>query len=183
MQILICKLRYGCFAKDIAYEDYLLWEGKWELIDGFPIAMSPAPIPRHQHISAALITAFSVGIKNCKACKVYDPIDYKVADDTILQPDILIVCKEINKNYLDFPPSLVVEVLFPSTALRDRHTKFDIYEQQGVGYYVIADPEKKMLEVYRLINNKYSLINATDDAYQFVFDEECTIDINFKGIW
>lgn len=40
----------------------------------------------------------------------------------VLQPDMLIVCKDINKNYLDFAPALVAEILSPSTALRDRHT-------------------------------------------------------------
>jgi len=165
------------------YADYLHWEGKWELIDGFPIAMSPSPLPKHQRISAALITAFSVAIKNCKKCKVYDPVDYKVAEDIILQPDILIVCKDITKNYLDFPPALVVEILSPSTALRDRHTKFDMYEQQGIEYYLIVDPEKSTVEVYQLINKKYSLKISTDDTYNFIFDGHCNAAINCKEIW
>jgi hypothetical protein len=33
------------------YEDYLHWEGRWELIDGIPYAMSPFPAPRHQRIA------------------------------------------------------------------------------------------------------------------------------------
>jgi hypothetical protein len=28
------------------YEDYVQWEGKWELIDGIPYAMSPAHTPK-----------------------------------------------------------------------------------------------------------------------------------------
>lgn len=32
------------------YEDYRQWERQWELIDGIPFAMSPAPTPRHQLI-------------------------------------------------------------------------------------------------------------------------------------
>ena len=36
------------------YEDWLQWEGKWELIEGHPIAMSPTPVPKHQRIAAAL---------------------------------------------------------------------------------------------------------------------------------
>jgi Uma2 family endonuclease len=165
------------------YADYLLWEGNWELIDGFPIAMSPSPLPKHQRISMSFGSAFTVALKKCKKCSVYDPIDYKVADDIILRPDILIVCKEINKNFLDFPPALVVEILSPSTALRDRHTKFDIYEQQGIKYYLIADPEKNTVEVYQLINNKYSLAASADDTHQFLFDEDCSALINFKEIW
>ena len=165
------------------YADYLLWEGNWELIDGFPIAMSPSPLPKHQRISVLLGSAFSVALKNCKKCSVYDPIDYKVADDIILRPDILIVCKEINKSFLDFPPALVVEILSPATALRDRHTKFDMYEQQEIKYYVIADPEKNTVEVYQLINSKYSLAASAGDTYQFLFDEDCSALINFKEIW
>ena len=33
------------------YDDYLNWEGRWELINGIPYAMSPMPYPKHQRIS------------------------------------------------------------------------------------------------------------------------------------
>ncbi len=165
------------------YADYLHWEGKWELIEGFPIAISPSPLPKHQRISAALGSTFTVALKNCKKCSVYAPVDYKIADDIILQPDILIVCKEITKNFLDFPPVLVAEILSPSTALRDRHTKFEIYEQQGIGYYLIVDPEKNTVEVYQLANKKYSLLSSANDEYNFTFDGDCSATINCKEIW
>ena len=165
------------------YSDYLLWEGKWELIDGFPIAMSPSPIPKHQRISAALSSLFIVALQHCKKCSVYDPIDYKVADDIILQPDVLIVCSEIKKDFLDFAPALVAEILSPSTVLRDRHTKFDIYEQQEIGYYLIVDPEKSTIEVYQLTNKKYILVKPLNNHYPFLFDEHCSADINFDNIW
>jgi len=67
-----------------------------------------------------------------------------------LVPDILIVCGEIRKKYLDFPPILVVEILSPATALKDRHTKYELYQQQGVKYYLIADTDKKTIEIYEL---------------------------------
>ena len=165
------------------YADYLFWEGKWELIDGFPIARSPSPLPKHQRIAASLRSAFTVVLKNCKKCHAYEPVDYKIADDIILQPEILVVCEEITKKYLDFTPVLVVEILSPSTALRDRHTKFDIYEQQGVGYYLIVDPEKNVAEIYQLINNKYLLQDTKDDSYNFIFDSDCNATVNFKEIW
>lgn len=101
------------------YNEWKLWEGKWELIDGIPYAMGPSPVLKHQRVSAEMIYEFSAALKksNCTQCKVYDPIDYKITDDTILIPDILIVHDEIKKPYLDFAPSLVVEILSPSTAL------------------------------------------------------------------
>jgi Uma2 family endonuclease len=86
----------------------------------------------------------------CKHCRAYDSLDYRIADDTILVPDVLIVCGEIKKKLLDFPPALVVEVLSPSTALKDRHTKFELYQQQGVPYYLIVDADNEVIEIYRL---------------------------------
>src|SRR6266542_6882844 len=116
------------------YEDWVTWEGNWELIDGIPFAMSPAPTPSHQRICAKIISKLEQAVdhNHCKKCQVYNFIDYKVQEDTILQPDVLIVCGEIPKKYLDFSPSLVVEILSPSTALKDRHTKYELYQQQRV---------------------------------------------------
>jgi len=164
------------------YDDYLNWEGRWELIEGHPIAMSPMPVPLHQQIAGNLFLEFKQSLKNkCKDCKVYLPLDYKINEDTILQPDILIVCDTIKKPYLDFPPELVAEILSPSTALRDRNTKYQIYEQQGVKYYLIVDVDKKIIEVYELINGKYTLQSHSDD---FVFNlSECSITAELKNIW
>ncbi|MEO7045237.1 MAG: Uma2 family endonuclease, partial [Ferruginibacter sp.] len=81
------------------YDDYIHWEGRWELIEGHPIAMSPQPILKHQRIASELNSLFIVSKKknNCNKCKVYEPIDYKIAEDTIIQPDLSIVCKETKK--------------------------------------------------------------------------------------
>ncbi len=163
------------------YEDWVRWEGKWELIEGFPFAMSPAPIPKHQRVSAQLILLFGKALENCKKCTVYDPIDYKIEEDTIVQPDILIVCDEIEKPYLDFPPALIVEILSPSTALRDRHTKYELYQQQGVKYYLIVDIDKKSIEIYQLINYKYELQNNNGP---FTFDlNGCNIQPELDKVW
>ena len=48
------------------YEDYCDWEGRWELIEGIPFAMSPAPTPRHQMLIAKIISQLSVAIKKAK---------------------------------------------------------------------------------------------------------------------
>ena len=166
------------------YEDWLHWEGRWELIEGIPIAMSPMPVPKHQRVAASLRSEFYFALRKCKHCQVYDPIDFKVAEDTILQPDIIVVCGEIKKPYLDFPPALIAEILSPSTALRDRHTKFGIYQQQTVKYYLIVDTDKETIEVYELINGVYQLQPFSDSGlFQFDFEDDCTIMPNIKAIW
>jgi hypothetical protein len=62
------------------------------------------PIPAHQRVSLKLSLLFEVALNKCKDCKVYPPLDWKIAEDTIVQPDVLIVCKKIEKKFLDFPP-------------------------------------------------------------------------------
>ncbi|MEO7309377.1 MAG: Uma2 family endonuclease [Chitinophagaceae bacterium] len=168
------------------YNDYVQWEGRWELIEGIPFAMSPAPIPKHQRIAAAINTELSNGIKKsrCKTCFVYHPIDYKVAEDTVVQPDVLIVCGKINKPFLDFPPNLIVEILSPSTALKDRHTKYGIYESEGVKYYIIVDLEKEVFELYQLLNGKYILVETNfDNPVDFNLEHGCTISVTLNEVW
>lgn len=166
------------------YEDYVQWEGRWELIDGIPYAMSPAPVPKHQWVSTNLATEFRVALKNCKNnCRVYQPLDYKITDDTILQPDMLVVCGEIYKKFLDFPPALVAEILSPSTALKDRHTKFEIYQLQGVPYFLIINCDIEIVEIYRLQNGTYELADSGRKA-QFTFQfGNCSVPIHFSEIW
>ena len=87
------------------YAEFEKWEGHWELIEGIAYAMSPLPVLKHQQNASDLLIEFWVPLKKCNnKCRVYRPLDYHIADDTILQPDMLVVCGEITKKYLDFPP-------------------------------------------------------------------------------
>lgn len=164
-------------------EDWAHWEGKWELIEGHPIAMSPTPIPEHQRVAAEMQAEIIIALRKagCRRCKTYHPIDYIISEDTIIVPDILVVCGEIRKKYLDFAPKLVVEILSPSTALRDRNTKFQIYEQQGVKYYLLVDIEKKEIEVYELAEAKYRLRDKQKHTFQL--EEDCSVDPDFSAIF
>jgi len=165
------------------YDDYVLWEGKWEVIEGLPYAMSPAPLPRHQIVASSLQSLFWIALRKCKKCQVSQPLDYRIGEDTILQPDMIVICKPITKKYLDFPPALVAEVLSPSTALKDRHSKYSIYESQGIRYYIIIDPDKNEAEVYELMEGKYHLMKQGKD-FSFGFDlDECRAEISFGEIW
>lgn len=169
------------------YTDYLEWEGRWEIIEGIPYAMSPAPTPRHQLIAANIKYELISGIKkaNCGNCHVYDFIDFKPAEDVVVQPDALIICGSVKKNFLDFPPSLVVEILSPSTALKDRNNKYIIYESQKIPYYLIIDPDNNVIEVYKLnTQNKYAM-EVFDPALPYTFNlkDECSIDATLANIW
>ncbi|MBB1285904.1 Uma2 family endonuclease [Flavisolibacter sp. BT320] len=166
------------------YADYIQWEGKWEIIGGIPYAMSPAPTPKHQIIGANLLAEFRFALKKCKQYKVSQPVDYILSDDTILQPDMLIICGEIHKKFLDFPPALVVEILSPSTALKDRHTKSSLYAGQKITYYIIISPDTDEAEVYEWEEGNYNLKQKGGSfSYTFTFPEGCSAAIDFSEIW
>jgi len=118
----------------------------------------------------------------CNKCRAYDPIDYVISNDTILVPHILIVCGEITKKFLDFSPVFVVEILSPSTALRDRNTEYHLYEGQGVKYYLIVDVEKETIEVFELLNESYKTLEF-QDTYRFLLEEGCLIEPDFSTIF
>jgi Uma2 family endonuclease len=169
------------------YDDYCKWEGRWELLKGIPFAMSPAPLPKHQKVANKVKVAFTNAIEKegCKNCVVYDFLDVMVNDDTIVQPDALIVCKEITKPYLDFAASLVIEVLSASTAMKDRNNKFYIYQSQQIPYYLVIDPDKNTIEIFALnIDGKYEVAPFTDTLpFTFTLDEDCKVDVVLSNIW
>jgi hypothetical protein len=65
--------------------------------------MSPAPVPQHQFVAGNLFREFSLSLKDKKCeCKTYMSVDYVVKRDTVIQPDVLIVCgkSKINTSIL-----------------------------------------------------------------------------------
>jgi Uma2 family endonuclease len=166
------------------YNDYVHWEGRWELIDGIPYAMSPMPSLSHQSINFKIVDQLNDLLKKCQKCEAYLPIDWKISDDVILQPDVSVVCGNTkNKKYLDFAPTLIFEILSPSSANKDKTIKFHYYQREKVKYYVLVDPSKKLVEIFELKNNQYKKANVRNSK-NFVFDlNHCIINFDFSKIW
>ena len=180
----ICSLSSPRYIPRYTYEDYCQWKGKWELIEGIPIAMSPAPPPKHQMISTALSEIFVLVLKKtCKTCQIYAPLDWVIKDDTVLQPDLLVVCGQIEKKFLDFPPVLVIEILSPSSAIKDRNAKYQIYESQNVRYYLIVDVTAEKIEIYELVEGQYQPAAVNPDSFEFNLHDDCKIMVSFDELW
>ncbi|HET7896011.1 MAG TPA: Uma2 family endonuclease, partial [Flavisolibacter sp.] len=93
-------------------------------------------------------------------------------------------CQKTTKKFIDFPPALVVEILSPSTALKDRHTKAALYAAQKVPYYLIISPDAEEAEIYALEEDAYALKQKGKAfTYNFQFPEGCSATINFSEIW
>ncbi|MBI2799348.1 MAG: Uma2 family endonuclease [Gammaproteobacteria bacterium] len=121
------------------YTDYLTWsdDTRWELIDGAAYAMLPAPTTRHQTIQLNLAGILLTHFRG-KSCRPFlAPIDVKLSDSDLLQPDLLIVCdpKKIEEKAIVGAPDLVIEILSPSTETRDRREKKALYERYRVAEY------------------------------------------------
>ena len=124
-------------------EDYRTWEGDWELWSGEAISMSPSAKRRHQAVCGELHYRIKKALEasGCQNCAVYYELDWIVSEDTVLRPDLLLVCGESTGDFIQETPSLVVEVLSDSTRHRDLVYKKEMYEQLGVLFYLIVDPD------------------------------------------
>lgn len=165
-------------------DDYEIWEGSWELIEGMPYAMSPAPTIEHQSISARIQGQLFKLLEHCKSCQALLPVDWKINDDTIVQPDNLIVCGDVEGQYLNKAPKVIFEILSPSTAKKDTGIKFDLYQQEGVEYYVIVNPDESFAKVYKLTEDGRLIKKKDAQKDSYIFEiEECSIDFDFSQIW
>jgi Uma2 family endonuclease len=165
------------------YDDYVQWEGKWELIHGIPYAMSPAPSIQHQAISHKIAVALAKSLEECEHCQALLPVDWKIDNSTTVQPDNLVVCEKPEGQYLTNAPALIFEILSKSTASKDQNTKFRLYEEEGVKHYIIVDPKEQVAEVYQLQEGKFiKVLDATDESFDFDLGK-CRITFEFATIW
>ncbi len=166
------------------YDDYVQWEGKWEIIKGIAYAMGPMPAKKHQRVSQKIAFQLERLLADCHRCDAYLPVDWQISEDTVVQPDNLVVCDEsIEGDKIIETPVLVFEILSSSTACKDRGLKYQLYQDAGVTYYCIVDPETKSVEVYVLKDQKYSQEETSQEG-KMTFDlGPCTIDFDFGEIF
>jgi len=172
-----------CAIEYYTYEDYKKWEGDWELIGGIPMAMSPAPMRKHQSIASEIIRYIGNQLENCQRCEVLGEVDYKVDEDTILRPDIVLTCDETNDTYLTKAPEIVIEIISKSTAKRDEKYKFDIYEAEKVKYYILVYPDDLKAKVYKLDDKEYDKQgDFTLESYEFE-ESLCGVSLDFERVF
>ena len=169
------------------FDDYKQWEDSWELIDGIAYAMAPAPYPRHQKVVAHIWRELDVNME-CKfeECEVYlSPIDWKVDENTVVQPDVALFCENTEAQFFSKTPPLIVEVLSKATALKDVTTKKDLYEREGVLFYIIIEPQSELADIYKLIDGKYNHIGkyTKEDNFIFELSDECRCEVNFSEVF
>ncbi len=162
-------------------EDYVLWEGQWELWSGIPIAMTPSPGRVHQRVASnlhfALRTALTEG--RCENCEVLFEIDWRVSNDTVLRPDLLIACGHRPSTYIEETPQLVAEILSDSSRQRDLIYKREMYQELGVLYYLIVDPREAR---WQLLQTRDGEFVACPDL-NLELHPDCRINLDLESVF
>ncbi len=161
----------GEAARELEYRyswaDYREWpkDERWELVSGEPFAMSPAPSLRHQHVVTALGREVSLFLQG-RPCRAFvSPVDVRLSDDDVVEPDIVVVCDEgrMRETHIEGAPTLVVEVSSPATAHHDRIRKMPLYAKHGVKEYWIVTPYPPSLEIYINDGDTFRLHSGFDE--------------------
>jgi Uma2 family endonuclease len=159
--------------------DYQVWEGNWELWNGVAVAMTPSPFGRHQKaltkLAHMLLSAMETA--GCKGCEVAVELDWIIAEDTVIRPDLSLCCGDNIDRFIESPPVLVAEVLSDSTAHKDKTAKRKLYADQGVRYYLMVDTNPGHLEMLRLVNGQYEQVN-TGDQMILELNPTCSIGLD-----
>jgi Uma2 family endonuclease len=132
-----------------------------ELIDG-EVFLQASPSSAHQVVVSNLATAFGNYFKDKPCRHVVAPYDILLTNEQegvahSVQPDISVVCERscMKEHGYEGVPTLVVEVLSPSTASKDFIKKMDLYMRFGVREYWIVSPKNKTIQVFSLENSVY----------------------------
>ena len=123
------------------------WEGRWELWYGYPVAMTPSLRFDHQTICADLAFLFKLALRDKRDCQCSVAVehDWRITDNTVVCPDLMVVCKRPKGGWVEDPPELIVEIASPSTRDNDLRGKLDIYRDEGVRHYLVIDPADRRL--------------------------------------
>ena len=146
----------------LTYQDYaaLPDDGRrYEIHEG-ELSVTPAPGSKHQIVSTRLVAALHVHVE-ARGLGIVVAAPLILSDRTIVQPDIVFVATDrvgrISERGIEGAPTLVVEILSPSTREADRDAKLRLYASHGVPWYWIVDPDARVVEVYRLEAGSYAL--------------------------
>lgn len=172
-----------CAVEYYTYDQYATWEGDWELIGGVAYAMAPAPMISHQAVAGEIIFALMLDAGGCPECLVLGEADWKISDDTVVRPDVVLTCRESHPAHMTKAPEIVFEIVSPSSAERDEQYKFSLYESEQVQYYVLIYTETCRARIFRWQAGKLiEVADVSNDTFRFE-TRECDVSVNFDRVF
>jgi Uma2 family endonuclease len=159
----------------------------YELLDG-EIVKKSAPSPQHQRLVRNTFLALNKIVSNTIGEILFSPIDVFLDEYCVPQPDLVFVSVKnahfITKDGIIGVPDLIIEVISPSSVIRDRIEKKNIYERFSVKEYWLIDAQNEEIEIYTIENGRYELLSAATQ-FEGELKSKVFIDlvINLKEIF
>ena len=129
-----------------------------ELIEGTH-HVTASPNTRHQRVLGEMYFALRSHLERHPGGSLFlAPMDVVLSPRDVVVPDMVYLSAEraadvLTPQDIRGMPDLIVEVLSPGTAGRDRTVKQALYERQGVTEYWLVDPQRDSIRVYRRIDD------------------------------
>jgi Uma2 family endonuclease len=167
------------------FRDYLAApdEPRVELLFGRFYA-SPSSSPRRQAVTILLWQYLQAAARPAGGWVFAAPLDVVLADHSVAQPDVLIVASEGRETIQDRikeAPQLVVEVLSPGTARRDRGEKLKLYAESGVEEYWLVDLATRQIELLVNGDGAFTVALPLDGCYRSAMLPDLSFDL--EAFW
>ena len=171
------------------YEDYYYApeDKRYELHDG-DLVVVPAPKEQHQDKVGALFIAIALFVRERMLGRVYiAPFDIVFTNHDVVQPDVIFVSNEklniITPDNIQGAPDLVIEVLSPSTAHRDRTFKRALYARHGVREFWMVDTNARLIEVLLLRESEYETVGIYGEGQTLTSPTLTDFTLNIDDIF
>ncbi|PKM90880.1 MAG: DNA-binding protein [Firmicutes bacterium HGW-Firmicutes-12] len=176
----------------LTYQDYLEIPDepgyRFEILEGLLIK-EPSPNVIHQRVSRRIQRIIEDYFWELDTeGEIFNaPLDVTFHDYTVVQPDVFYISGEqkmiVKDTRIDGAPTLVIEVMSPSTGRRDRLQKLRIYQNAQVQHYWLINPLEKTLECFSLRDGTYALVATGMDEDIVVHPDFPELSIVLKALW
>jgi Uma2 family endonuclease len=141
----------------LTYDDFVQFPDdglRHEIIDG-EHHVTPSPNLRHQDLVGRLHLSLGGFLEDRpERGRVFlSPFDVVFSFHDVVEPDLVFVAPDqpdiLTDKNIQGAPALVVEILSPSTRMRDEQVKRRLYERTGVREYWLVNPDRGAVIIYR----------------------------------
>jgi Uma2 family endonuclease len=171
--------------------EYLEWEShqdiRYELVEGIAVAMTGGTIPND--IALNFYSALRPYLR-ARGCRV-NVADVKVrvnSNSVYFYPDLVVSCdpQDVMAREAIESPMVIVEVLSPSKAAKDRSEKFTRYRSiPSLQEYILIETERIGVECYRRGEGRmwlYYPYIAGDTIELASIEFSCPIELLYEGV-
>ena len=179
-------------TKKYTYQDYLKLPEepgyRYEVLEGV-LVKDPSPNVMHQRVSRRLIRVLEDYFNEAdpEGEIFFAPLDVTFQEITVVQPDLFYISGEqkklVKEVRIDGPPTLVVEIISPSTSRKDRIQKRNIYLKYGVQHYWLVHPKERTLECFALRDSAYALIASGMDEDVVEHPDFPGFSLDLASLW